>query len=93
MEKLAAAMSDPAVVAGALAAIACLATVFTLTSPAMQGSKLESRLKAVANRREELRRGSLSKGKWQRVYNLASLMALNLGYHLILMAGSPNPSK
>jgi len=41
-----------------LTALVCFGTVLTLASGAMRGDKLESRLKSVANRREELRRRS-----------------------------------
>ncbi|MGC1302424.1 MAG: type II secretion system F family protein [Caulobacteraceae bacterium] len=39
-------------------ALGCFATVATLAMPLFRGDKLESRLKSVANRREELRRRS-----------------------------------
>ncbi|MGE3301764.1 MAG: type II secretion system F family protein [Hyphomonadaceae bacterium] len=51
-------LADPSTVAGMLAAGAAFAAVVTLAAPAMGGSKLGSRLKAVAERREELRRKS-----------------------------------
>jgi tight adherence protein C len=51
-------LTDPMNLAGILAAVATFATVLTLAAPAMQGDKLTSRLKAVANRREELRKRS-----------------------------------
>lgn len=47
---------DPVTLASALACVATFATVLTLAAPAFNNDKLTSRLKAVANRREELRR-------------------------------------
>jgi tight adherence protein C len=58
MTALAALLTDPSTLAAAFAAIATFATVMTLAAPAFGNNKLESRLKAVANRREELRRKS-----------------------------------
>lgn len=51
-------VTEPANVAGALAAIAGFATVVTVAAPMMQTNVLGSRLKAVAQKREELRRRS-----------------------------------
>ena len=56
MEKLASALTDPATLAAILAAIACFATVLTIAAPMLTGNRLETRLKNVASRREELRR-------------------------------------
>ena len=49
-------LTDPVMLASGLACIATFATVLTLAAPAFSNDKLTSRLKAVANRREELRR-------------------------------------
>lgn len=49
-------LTDPVTLASALACVATFATVMTLAGPAFSSDKLTSRLKAVANRREELRR-------------------------------------
>ena len=51
-------LTDPMNIAGALAALACFATIFTLASPMMSEDRLGSRLKEVAKRREELRKKS-----------------------------------
>jgi tight adherence protein C len=51
-------IDNPANIVAALVAVLCFATVITLAGPLMRGDKLESRLKSVANRREELRRRS-----------------------------------
>jgi tight adherence protein C len=51
-------LTDPAFLAAVFAAVASFATVLTLAAPAFGNDRLESRLKAVANRREELRRRS-----------------------------------
>jgi tight adherence protein C len=51
-------LTDPVTLASAFAAIASFATVLTLAAPAFSGDKLTSRLKAVSNRREELRKKS-----------------------------------
>jgi tight adherence protein C len=51
-------LTDPMTLAGGLAAVATFATVLTLAAPAMSSDKLTSRLKQVANRREELRKKS-----------------------------------
>jgi tight adherence protein C len=47
---------DPANLAAFFAAVAAVATVYTIAAPAFSGDRLNSRLKAVANRREELRK-------------------------------------
>ena len=52
------ALVDPSNLLAAFVAIICFATVVTLAAPMMTGDKLETRLKSVANRREELRRRS-----------------------------------
>jgi tight adherence protein C len=51
-------LADPATIAGGLAAAACFIAVVTVASPMLATDKLGSRLKAVAERREELRRKS-----------------------------------
>ena len=51
-------LTRPENVLAAIAAIVVFFTIVTLVSPAFQKSNLESRLKSVANRREELRRRS-----------------------------------
>ncbi len=51
-------VTDPLNVAGALAAIACFATIVTVASPLLAEDKLGARLKEVAKRREELRKRS-----------------------------------
>jgi tight adherence protein C len=56
--ELIAQLVDPANLAAFFAAIATFATVLTLAAPVFSNDKLTSRLKAVANRREELRRKS-----------------------------------
>lgn len=51
-------MTDPANIAAALAGAACFATVVTVAAPMFQTNQLGARLKAVSQRREELRRKS-----------------------------------
>ena len=51
-------LTDPVTLASAFAALATFATVVTLAAPAFSGDKLATRLKAVSNRREELRKKS-----------------------------------
>jgi tight adherence protein C len=51
-------LTDPVTLASAFAAVASFATVLTLAAPAFSNDKLTSRLKSVANRREELRKKS-----------------------------------
>jgi tight adherence protein C len=51
-------IDNPVNILAALVAMGCFATALTLLAPVMRGDKLESRLKSVANRREELRRRS-----------------------------------
>lgn len=51
-------LTDPATIAGVLAAGACFATVVTIASPMLAEDKLGARLKEVAKRREELRKKS-----------------------------------
>jgi tight adherence protein C len=49
---------DPMTLASIFAAVGTFATVLTLAAPAFSGDKLATRLKGVANRREELRKRS-----------------------------------
>ena len=49
-------VTDPGFLAAVFAAVACFATIITLALPAFQSDKLETRLQAVTNRREQLRR-------------------------------------
>jgi tight adherence protein C len=51
-------LTDPLNIATAAVALASFATIITVARPMMQGEKLESRMKSVATRREELRRKS-----------------------------------
>lgn len=51
-------VTDPGFIAALLAGLACFATILTIAAPALKGNKLETRLKSVSNRREELRRKS-----------------------------------
>jgi tight adherence protein C len=53
-----AALVAPENLIAAFMAIVCFATVITLAAPALKTDKLETRLKSVSNRREELRRRS-----------------------------------
>lgn len=52
------AVTDPLNIAGALAGLAAFATVVSVTTPMFHNSQLGTRLKGVAERREELRRKS-----------------------------------
>ena len=49
-------VTDPGMLAAVFAAVACFATILTIALPAFQSDKLETRLQAVTNRREQLRR-------------------------------------
>ncbi|MBL8558980.1 MAG: type II secretion system F family protein [Hyphomonadaceae bacterium] len=51
-------LTDPANIAAGLAAVACFATVLTVAAPMFQTNTIGARLKAVSQRREELRRKS-----------------------------------
>jgi tight adherence protein C len=51
-------LTDPVTLASAFAAVATFATIVTLAAPAFSNDKLATRLKAVSNRREELRKRS-----------------------------------
>jgi tight adherence protein C len=51
-------LTDPMTLAAGFAAVATFATVLTIAAPAFSNDRLTSRLKAVANRREELRKKS-----------------------------------
>ena len=51
-------LTDPTNILSAFVAIVVFATIVTLTAPMLSSNGLESRLKSVANRREELRRRS-----------------------------------
>ncbi|PXA88222.1 type II secretion system protein [Caulobacter sp. D4A] len=55
---MAAMLTDPSNLLTAFVALVVFATIITLAAPVMNSSGLESRLKSVANRREELRRRS-----------------------------------
>ncbi|MFC7291251.1 type II secretion system F family protein [Hirschia litorea] len=50
--------TDPGFLAALLAGLACFATILTIAAPALKGNNLDTRLKSVSNRREELRRKS-----------------------------------
>ncbi len=58
-QNLADILTDPSNLIMACVAIVCFAAFVTIAWPYLRGSGLEARLKAVANRREELRRKSL----------------------------------
>jgi tight adherence protein C len=58
MDQLTALLTDPNNILAAFVAVATFATVMTVAAPAFGGDKLNARLKAVANRREELRKRS-----------------------------------
>ena len=49
-------VTDPGMLAAVFAAVASFATILTIALPAFQSDKLETRLQAVTNRREQLRR-------------------------------------
>lgn len=51
-------LTDPVTLASAVACVATFATIMTIAAPAFSGDKLATRLKAVSNRREELRKKS-----------------------------------
>ena len=51
-------LTDPSNLLTAFVAVVVFATIITLAAPVMNSNGLESRLKSVANRREELRRRS-----------------------------------
>jgi tight adherence protein C len=74
-------LTDPLNIAGALAAMACFATVVTVAAPSMAADKLGSRLKEVAKKREELRkksRADLAKGIGSLQHKDANSFAKNL---------------
>ncbi|HYD73280.1 MAG TPA: type II secretion system F family protein [Candidatus Binatia bacterium] len=74
-------LTDPINVAGALAAMACFATIVTLAAPSLAENKLGSRLKEVAKKREELRkksRADLAKGVGSLQHKNANSFAKNL---------------
>lgn len=52
------ALTDPATLAALMAAIASFLAIMTVATPLLSSDRLGSRLKAVAERREELRRRS-----------------------------------
>jgi tight adherence protein C len=58
VEALIQALVDPINVMTAAVAVMAFATVVTLAAPALTGDKLDARMKAVATRREELRRAN-----------------------------------
>ena len=72
MESIARTVTDPATIATVLVAVACFATILTIAMPVLQQDKLQTRLKAVSQRREALRRQSraqLEKGSGLRRTN------------------------
>jgi tight adherence protein C len=58
MADIGAVIDNPINIMAAFTALACFGTVISLAAPALKGDKLETRLKSVASRREELRRRS-----------------------------------
>ena len=58
LTEIASYVTDPGMLAAVFAAVACFATIMTLALPAFQSDKLETRLKSVTERREQLRRQS-----------------------------------
>ena len=58
LTEIASYVTDPGLLAAVFAAVACFATIMTLALPAFQSDKLETRLKSVTERREQLRRQS-----------------------------------
>ncbi len=74
-------LTDPLNIAGALAAMACFATIVTVAAPSLAADKLGSRLKEVAKKREELRkrsRAELAKGAGSLQHKNANQFAKNL---------------
>ena len=51
-------LSNPAMLASLLAALAMFATILSLTMPLLKGDRLETRLKQVTSQREKLRRAN-----------------------------------
>jgi tight adherence protein C len=74
INQIASTLTDPSLVAGVLAAGACFATVLTLAQPILNARGLDNRLKAVASKREELKRKNraalASAGKEQKALKL-----------------------
>lgn len=56
MESFAQTVTSPAFLASALVGFAAFATIVSIALPMLQGDKLETRLKAVTNKREQLRK-------------------------------------
>ena len=68
------AIVDPTNILAVLVAVACFATVISLTAPMFRGDRLDTRLRLVANRREELRRRSRAQLNAARAQNAPSTL-------------------
>jgi len=81
MNNLVETLVDPINIAGALAALACFATIVSVAAPGLAENKLGSRLKEVAKKREELRkksRADLARGVGSLQHKTANSFAKNL---------------
>jgi tight adherence protein C len=74
-------LTNPSNILSALVAIMAFATVLTLAAPMFSGDKLEDRLKAVANRREELRRRSRAEMNGRQAAAATSLRHSDGGFY------------
>ncbi|MEL7452691.1 MAG: type II secretion system F family protein, partial [Pseudomonadota bacterium] len=85
-------VSNPANLASILAGVAVFATAISITMPLLQGDKLNTRLKAVTNRREQLRRQSRAEleGKSIKRESKGLIADLNEKFNLQKALEDPN---
>lgn len=85
-------VTDPASMASLLAGVCVFATFITIAMPMLQGDKLNTRLKSVTNRREQLRRQSRAEleGKSLKRQSKGILSDLDRKFDLQKMLEDPN---
>ncbi len=92
VSEVSAIVSDPATLASLLAGIAVFATAISVAAPLLQGDKLNTRLKSVTNRREQLRRQSRAdlEGKSLKRESKGLYADLNKKFNLQKLLEDPN---
>jgi tight adherence protein C len=92
VSEISAIASDPAAAASVLAAVGIFAAIISVVAPMMQGDKLQTRLKEVTNRREQLRkqnRAELSNKSLKRE-STGAIAGLNTKFNLQTLLEDPN---
>ncbi|MEM6411076.1 MAG: type II secretion system F family protein, partial [Pseudomonadota bacterium] len=85
-------VTDPGAMASLLAGVAVFATAISFAMPVLQGDKLNTRLKSVTNRREQLRRQSRAEleGKSLKRESKGLFSDLNEKFNLQKLLEDPN---